>query len=86
MDNSTVESALYSGTSSSKLLLECVIEFRHLEMNSEFKSFITHVAGTRMIAQGGDGLLQSDLNSGVLASQHMLEFLTAEEGGLRKIT
>jgi len=85
-DNSTVETALYSGTSTSELLLECVIEFRQLEMKYEFRSFVTHVAGTCMNAQGGDGLSGSDLNAGVLAGKNMLEFLPLHQGALERIS
>jgi len=80
----TVETALYTGTSGSKLLLECVIEWRELEMKYGFKSFVTHVAGTRMIAQGGDGLSRSDLNAGVLAGKPMLEYLPLHQGALER--
>jgi len=45
---------------------------------------VTHVAGTRMIAQGGDGLSRSDLNTGVLAGKQMLEFLPLHLGALKR--
>eukprot|EP00546_Thalassionema_frauenfeldii_P004334 CAMPEP_0178911432 /NCGR_PEP_ID=MMETSP0786-20121207/9695_1 /TAXON_ID=186022 /ORGANISM="Thalassionema frauenfeldii, Strain CCMP 1798" /LENGTH=174 /DNA_ID=CAMNT_0020583885 /DNA_START=984 /DNA_END=1508 /DNA_ORIENTATION=- len=37
-----------------------------------------------MIAQGGDGLSQSDLNAGVLAGKNMLEFLPLHQGVLER--
>mmetsp|Transcript_24077 Transcript_24077/g.36570 ORF Transcript_24077/g.36570 Transcript_24077/m.36570 type:complete len:345 (-) Transcript_24077:208-1242(-) len=53
-------------------------------MKYEFRSFITHVAGTCMIAQGDDGLSRSDLNAGVLAGKNMLEFLPLHQGALER--
>jgi len=55
-DNSIVEAALYKGTSDSPLLLEMVIEFQGMLMKYGCQAFVSHVAGTRMIAQGGEGL------------------------------
>mmetsp|Transcript_3333 Transcript_3333/g.5080 ORF Transcript_3333/g.5080 Transcript_3333/m.5080 type:complete len:225 (-) Transcript_3333:575-1249(-) len=66
-DNQTVEADLYNGTSSSESLLEMIIELRALSMKYNFQIFVTHVAGTRMIAQGGNGLSPSDLNTGTMA-------------------
>ena len=74
-DNSTVEAALFKGTSSSKLLLEMVIEFHSLLMTYGCEAFISHVAETRMIAQGGDGLSRGALNEGVMRGEDFLSFI-----------
>ena len=74
-DNSTVEAALYKGTSDSKHLLEMVIEFHFLLMKYGCQSFISHIAGTRMIAQGGDGLSRGALNEGVMRGDDYLSFI-----------
>jgi len=65
-DNSTVGAALYKGTSDSHFLLKMVIEFHSLLMKYECQAFISHIAGTRMIARGGDGLSRGALNEGVM--------------------
>jgi hypothetical protein len=51
-DNTTVESAFYKGTSSSKRLFQLVLDLRKLQLHGGFILHLIHVAGQRMIAQG----------------------------------
>ena len=74
-DNSTVGAALYKGTSDSHFLLKMVIEFHSLLMKYECQAFISHIAGTRMIARGGDGLSRGALNEGVMWGKDYLSFI-----------
>eukprot|EP00978_Attheya_sp_CCMP212_P024148 scaffold75459_cov47-Attheya_sp.AAC.5 len=75
-DNSTAEAAIYSGTSSSVQLYEQVLRLRKLECDYEFVLHVSHVAGTRMIAQGTDGLSRGNLEKGVLgAGEDILSFI-----------
>ena len=74
-DNSTVESAIFKGTSSSPKLLDLVIRIRLLEMKWSIRLHVIHVAGTRMIAQGSDGVSRGALNEGVMSGQDMLSFV-----------
>eukprot|EP00978_Attheya_sp_CCMP212_P027476 scaffold92035_cov22-Attheya_sp.AAC.1 len=60
-DNSTAEAAIYSGTLSSVRLYEQVLRLRKLECDCGFVLHVSHVAGTRMIAQGTDGLSRGNL-------------------------
>jgi len=55
-DNSTSESCFVKGSSRSKLLHELVVRLRKVEMQCGGNLHVVHVAGTRMIAQGTDGL------------------------------
>ena len=55
-DNSTVESCVARGSSSSSKLLELVVRLQVLAMRAGIKIHVFHVAGTRMIAQGTDGV------------------------------
>ena len=55
-DNSTVEGALYKGTSSSPKLLNLVIRFNALQAHYDTQIIVSHVSGKRMITQGADGL------------------------------
>jgi len=59
-DNSVAESTYFRGTSKSRQLFELVLQLRKLEMAAECRIFLVHVAGTRMIAQGTNGLSQGD--------------------------
>lgn len=65
-DNKVVEAALYKGTAYSPLLLEQIKRFHRLQMQYGFQSVVSHVVGTRQIAQGSDGLSQGALNEGVM--------------------
>ena len=67
-DSSTVEGAVDKGNSTSKELFKLVCKLRKLQMKHGFMMCVTHVAGTRMIAQGTDGLSRGVLNQGALAS------------------
>ena len=68
-DNSTGEGVYYRGTSSSPLLFELMLELRMLALEIGFEPHIVHIAGTRMIAQGTDGLSRGELQLGALLDQ-----------------
>ena len=55
-DNEVAERALYKGNSSDEKLFGLVVRMRKLELKYECQLNITHVAGTRMIVQGTDGI------------------------------
>jgi hypothetical protein len=74
-DNSTAEAAFFKGSSSSELLFELVLRLRKLEMSGDCIIHMIHVAGTRMIHQGTDGLSRGDKTSGVMAGDSMLSFI-----------
>lgn len=74
-DNSTAESAYFKGTSSSESLFNLVVRLRKLEMSGRCILHMIHVAGTRMIWQGTDGLSRGDKNAGVMAGESMLSFV-----------
>jgi hypothetical protein len=73
-DNFVTECAFFKGTSSSSLLFELVLRLRLLEMHAGWKLHVIHVAGTRMIRQGADGLSRGDMLSGVMGGKDMLCF------------
>jgi hypothetical protein len=55
-DNSTVESALVKGNSTSPKLFELVLTVCRLEMHKGAKIIVSHVLGECMKAQGTDGV------------------------------
>ena len=63
-DNSTVESCCTRGTSSSQKLLDLVIQLRSLTTKYGLKINVFHISGTRMIAQGTDGVSRGFLGGG----------------------
>ena len=74
-DNSTAESCFCKGSSSSQLLHELVLRLRKLEMEHSLNLHVVHVAGTRMIEQGTDGLSRGLLLEGVLSGKDMLSYV-----------
>jgi hypothetical protein len=74
-DNSTAEAAYFKGTSSSRDLFDLVLRLRAIEMTGLCMLHVVHVAGTRMIWQGTDGLSRGDRNAGVMAGESMLSFI-----------
>jgi len=74
-DNSTAEGAYSKGHSDSCLLFDLVLRLRCLDMSGSLRLHVIHVTGTRMIAQGTDGLSCGDVTEGVMAGQPMHLFM-----------
>ena len=74
-DNSTAEAVVYKGSSTSPLLYDLVTRLYKLSSSFLCSLKIIHVAGTRMIAQGTDGLSRGDMLEGVLKGRAMLSFV-----------
>jgi hypothetical protein len=85
-DNSTVESALVKGNSSSKKLFELVLEVRRLEMQEGAKIIVSHVSGERMKAQGTDGVSRGQLKEGVSIGADMLSFIPFQLSAIQRST
>jgi hypothetical protein len=83
-DNSTAESAFFRGTSSSELLFNLVLRLRKLELDHQCLIHIVHVAGTRMIGQGSDGLSRGNLTEGVMTGQSMLSYVPLGKTALER--
>lgn len=78
-DNSVAESCYFKGTSRSRKLFMLVLRLRKLELHYGLKLHVVHIAGTRMIAQGTDGVSRGNLLEGVLAGNDMLSFVPLHE-------
>ena len=74
-DNSTVEAYAVKGSSSSIKLWRLVVRLRALSTLNNVKIHIFHVAGTRMIAQGTDGVSRGFLGEGIMAGDAMKSFI-----------
>jgi hypothetical protein len=83
-DNSTAEAAFFRGTSSSEKLFLLVLRLRQLEMNQQCLIHLVHVAGTRMIGQGSDGLSRGNLTEGVMRGQSMMSFVPLGKSALTR--
>jgi hypothetical protein len=60
------------GHSDSKMLFDLIVWLRQVEMTGALRLHVTHIAGTRMIQQGTDGLSRSDVTEGVMQHSPML--------------
>ena len=65
-DNSTTELAFAKGRSASRALDELVLRFRELSICYNFQLKLVHIAGTRMIELGIDGLSRGEQEMGAL--------------------
>ena len=65
-DNTTAASAFTKGSSSSATLHAMVTELRLLALQGNFELHLVHIAGTRMIEIGVDGLSRGELQLGAL--------------------
>ena len=74
-DNSTVEACAIKGSSSSIKLLSLVVRLRALTTCYGVKIHIFHVSGTRMIAQGTDGVSRGFLGEGIMSGECMTSFI-----------
>jgi len=83
-DNSTAESVFYKGNTSSPRLFDLVLRLRRLEMTGSTILHVHHVAGTRMVHQGTDGLSRGDMTEGVMNGRSMLSFVPLDQGALER--
>jgi hypothetical protein len=83
-DNTTAEGAFFRGTSSVKPLFELVVRLKTLELRGEFQLHMIHVAGTRMIAQGTDGLSRGNIGEGVMAGEAMASFVPLHQTAIER--
>jgi hypothetical protein len=74
-DNFAAKSSFFKGTSSSKHLFELMLSLRKLQMHRGLQLHLIHIAGTRMISQGTDGLSRGSASTGVMSGQNMLQFV-----------
>jgi hypothetical protein len=75
-DKATVESCAYKGSSSCPKLLSLIIQLKAMSTRLGIRLHIFHVDGTRMIAQGTDGVSQRYLGQqGVMAGEAMKAFI-----------
>ena len=74
-DNTTVESCSVKGSSSSPKLFDLIIRLRSLTSTHGLRLHIFHVAGTRMIAQGTDGVSRGFLGEGIMTGLPMETFI-----------
>ena len=75
-DNFTAECAYYRGGSNkNKLLNELVFKLWRLQMHEGFELYVYHIAGTRMIESGIDGLSRGDKFEGIARGVPMLNYV-----------
>ena len=83
-NNSTVEACLYKGTPLSSKLFDLVVRTKLLETKYQCRLFVSHIAGTRMMSQGTDGISRGNMSEGVLDGEDMLSFIPLNEGAVER--
>mmetsp|Transcript_15422 Transcript_15422/g.21970 ORF Transcript_15422/g.21970 Transcript_15422/m.21970 type:complete len:634 (+) Transcript_15422:1647-3548(+) len=74
-DNTTAEGCYYRGTSQSRKLFELVLRLRKLQLGGDVFIHVIHIAGTRMIEEGADGLSRGNINEGVMTGVDILSYI-----------
>jgi hypothetical protein len=83
-DNSTVEFALYKGTSSSRKLWELVIRLYALQTKFSISIQVCHCSGLRMISSGGVGISRGQVNEGIMTGMPMTAYLPLQLSPLER--
>ena len=83
-DDWMAETAFFKGTSSSILLFNLVLRLRKLEVDQQCLLHLVHVAGTRMIGQGSDGLSRGNLTEGVMLGRTMTSYVPLSATALER--
>jgi hypothetical protein len=65
-DNQVAESVWYKGTSTERTLFELMLELRMIMVEENFILHVVHVAGTRLIGEGTDGLSRGEIMASAL--------------------
>ena len=73
-NNEVDEAALYKGNSTNKKLYYLVVRLRKLELVNSARMVVSHVAGTRMVAQETDCVSRGALDIGVGTGIPLLNF------------
>ena len=72
-DNSVVEAVMYKGNSSSEKLFDLVVHLRQAELQLPTKTLVNHIAGTRMISHGTDGVSRIILKEEVADGEDVIK-------------
>jgi hypothetical protein len=83
-DNATAEAGFNRGSSSSALLYALIKRVKLLEMCCKTRIHVIHIAGTRMMEQGTDGLSRGCLVEGVMKGESMLSFIPLHQTALER--
>lgn len=78
------EAAFFRGTSSNERLFSLILRLRKLELEQQCLLHLVHVAGTRMIGQGSDGLSQGNLTEGIMTGESMMSFAPLARSSLER--
>ncbi len=83
-NNSTAEGCSFRGGSSSKLLHKLLLRLRKTELEYDLTLHVVLMAGTRMIAQGTDGLSRGIFLEGVVRGKDMLVFVDLSQTAVER--
>jgi hypothetical protein len=83
-DNSTPASALFKGNMLSQKLFNMILRFQKIQIAHDAEIVVSHVAGTRMIAQGTDTVSRGALNQGVTTGLEMLSLIPLHLGAIHQ--
>ena len=83
-DNSTVEGAVMKGNSLSPKLHKLVKDLKRAEIYFSFRTYVIHMSGKRMIAQGTDRVSRGELNEAFLLSRPIRELIPINKSAIER--
>jgi hypothetical protein len=83
-DNAVAELAIYKGSANSPKLHALLVELRLLQAKYGFRLIVCHCAGTRMIAQGTDGVSRGQLDEGVMNGTDMMSIIPLHLNAMKR--
>lgn len=83
-DNWVAESCFAKGSSSSPVLCELVLDLHEMVMFKDIHIHMVHVAGTRIIELGFDGLSRGDFDAGIMTGDRLLDHIPLHLGALQR--
>ena len=86
IDNMVAERAYYKGSAKTKHLHGLILCLQKLEMEGNMILHVIHVAGTRMIRSGIDGLSRGDTHEGVAVGCNMLSYVALDQRSNKVLT
>eukprot|EP00957_Ditylum_brightwellii_P006428 488012-Ditylum_brightwellii.AAC.1 len=74
-DNQVAEATFYRGSSTNQSLLAELLQLRKFKLKYSCQILLIHCAGTRMIAQGTNGVSRGNMAEGVMRGANMMQFV-----------
>ena len=83
-DNSTAKAVANKGSSLSRKLHKLIVRLKYLQIKHGFDLCVTHLSGSRTIAQGTDGLFRGTVNVRGLNGLFLRKHVSLHQSALQR--